>query len=69
MANEELQAQLEQMKEELRVTKRSLDAITEGWFLLLSQVQPYKCKECMLFHFPEPVKKCARAQESAVPAV
>jgi hypothetical protein len=60
MTNEELQTQLDETKEELRVAKRSLESITEGWFLLMSQVQPYKCKTCMLFHFPEPVKECQR---------
>jgi len=66
MTNEELQAKLAEAEEEikyLKVFKELHDAKAEGNVLIVSLIAQYKCEACMQYHFPEPVKSCARKQD------
>jgi hypothetical protein len=67
MTNEELQRKLAEAEEEikyLQVFKELFETRAQGDVLTISIIAQYKCETCRLFHFPEPVKKCLRVQES-----
>jgi hypothetical protein len=68
VTNKQLQAKLEEAEQQIKYLKAFKDLYddrADGNALIISIIAQYKCESCRLFHFPEPVKKCVRVQESS----
>ena len=64
MTIKKLQAKFAETKKELATANRIIARLGESDGLVMSLLQPYKCKVCNLIHFPEPLTKCAREKDN-----
>ena len=64
MTIKKLQAKLAETRKELATANRIVAKLGESDGLVITLLQPYKCKVCSLFHFPEPLTKCEREKDN-----
>jgi hypothetical protein len=66
MTTKKLQARVESLEKEVSEIKFALNRSDDSDAVLITIISQYKCKTCMLYHFPAPMKGCMRVKENRI---